>query len=760
MECKVFSTSRLIRDYIAESADGLLPKLYTMEEFLRRVVVVEGRAFVDEGSRVLYLYRAIEGIEIGRLGFEREFVTFLKNSSFIFRFFEEIFAERVEIETLRSVDTYADFEDHLEILEKIYERYVEVLEREGLVDRITIKKYRLNENFLKQFSQIDIYVDGYLSRFEMEVLSAIRNPLFLHFDVTPFNRKLVERLEIDEKLKEGMRYTIGLKEKSVLKKEAIEPFKASDVEVAAFAERIDQVAFVLKKVDEFVQNGADPAKTAVVLPDESFAEYLRLFDSVKNFNYAMGTPFMQTGYYRSLADLYDALTSRSESAKEKTRRGDLWERFEKVEDFPSFLKFLDSLKASPRELEAIDEERHIFSNFSSLLQKESPLNLLKSWLQRVEPLSLDDVGGGKVTVMGVLESRGKSFDGVVVVDFNEDVVPKVGEKDIFLNSSIRAHAGMPTRKDKENLQKNYYYTLLQKSRFAAICCVKNEESSPSRFLKELGLAEGELMDGAYRPIIASPVKEYRLFNEVLQTENPFEKSRRLTPTKLKDYLLCKRRFYYKYVAKIRKEEREESEDLGSLIHASLETAAKVKGSFASKSDYFGFVMDNLFKRAEGAMKRLEISIEWEERLKRFCELDFDALSRTSQPLVEGWCNVEFEGFALSAKIDRVDVGERGVRVIDYKTSKNVKKLIEDEKDFQLLFYRLWAESQYREKEIETIYWDLYETKEVSVDPLPMKSKLKEVLDHLLEPKSLSYEKCEDESACRYCDYRVACGRDS
>ncbi|BBG65295.1 hypothetical protein NNO_0592 [Hydrogenimonas sp.] len=734
-----------------------MPKLYTMEEFIRRCIVVEGRAFVDEESRVLYLYRAVKDLDISALGFEREFLGFLKNSSFLFRFFEEMFAEQVSMDALHAADTYADFDDHLTLLEKIYDRYAAELRKERLIDRITIENYRLNEKFLAQFSRIDIHVDGYLSRFEISLLDRVETPLFLHFAATPFNRKLLERVDPEKRLESGMKYVVEWSTKKTLSQEPLPPFVPERVDVASFSERIDQAAFVLKSVERFVEEGADPDKIAVILPDESFAEYLKLFDTQKNFNYAMGTPFTQSRYYRGLADLYDALTSRSAAAEEKALRSGLLQRFEKVTGFATFMEFIEGLEISPREHEAIDESKFLFKRLAPLLEKESPLNILHSWLQRVQSLSLDDVGGGKITVMGVLESRGMSFDGVVIVDFNEDTVPKVGEKDLFLNSVIRRHADMPTRSDKESLQKNYYYLLMLKSERCAVCYVKNEEASASRFLKELKLPDPAVSDALYRPIIAPSHRVTPLFEEVPESVNPFRSDRRLTPTKLKDFLLCPRRFYYKYILNIRAPESEEK-SMGSLIHAALEAAARSKSQISSKEEYFAFVMDRLYKSTQKQMQRLEVSIEWEERLKRFCELDFEEFSSAEQPIVEDWCEVGFADFRLSAKIDRVDVSDGSVRAIDYKTSKKIGKLLEEENDFQLLFYRLWAESVYPDKSVETLYIDLYGGETIAVDTSEDEERLKEVLAGLLSTEILKYGKTEDESACRYCDFRVACGR--
>ncbi len=757
MNCMVFSTSRLIREYIATEYDRVLPKLYTVEEFIRRIVVVENRSFVDENIRVHYLYRAIGKLDISSLGFEKGFQSFLKNSLFVFRFFEEIFAEQVQIETLREMDTYSDFNDHLDILEKIYDNYAEELEKDGLIDFITIEKYRINEKFLKQFSRIDIHVDGYLSRFEKGVLDRIETPLFVHFVTTPFNKKLIEIIGPKERIETGVHTVLEWRGKRVTEKSPIAPFDPKRVKVVAFDERIDQVAFVLKTVEEFVEEGADPDRIAVILPDESFSDYLKLFDREKNFNYAMGTPFVQSVYYRMLADLYDALSDRNEIAKEKAKRNGLLEKFETVTDFASFMTFLESLPLASHEHKAIDESRYFFTKFGSLVENESPLNLLHSWLQILQKLRIDDVGGGRITVMGVLESRGKSFDGVVIVDFNEERVPKVGEKDLFLNSFIRRHAKMPTRSDKENLQKNYYYLLLSRSRRAAISYVKSEEVRPSRFLRELGLKDVDVASHLYRPIIAPVCKTPDLYDDIPESVNTFRSDRRLTPTKLKDFLVCRRRFYYKYILKIGSEDREEK-NFGLLIHASLEAAARNKEAIFSADEYYHFIMDHIYKNITKMAQRFEFSIEWEDRLKKFCMLDFDKFFHMSQPVVEEWCSVEFEGFLLSSKIDRVDLSANKVRIMDYKTTRNIKNLLEDENDFQLLFYKIWAESAYPDKMAETLYFDLFGSKEIPVETTQKRDLFKKVLDSLLETDTIKFEKTQEESECRYCDYKIACGR--
>jgi len=759
VKCLVFSTHRQIRDFISEHNNALLPKLYTVDEFLKRCVVVPEKIFVDKVERVLYLYRATNSVEISKLGFYKNFLSFIQNSSFIFRFYEEIFAEQVDIDSIRNVDTYADFEDHLVLLKELFNRYKELLQKDGLVDKITIENFRIAETFLEQFEQIDLFVEGYLSRFEIGVLQRLKVPLKIHFTHTPFNKKLIDRLGIEESLPIDYSFELDWQAKKIVNKTSIPKLKRDAIKVSAFEERIDQVAFVLKQVDQFIEDGADPDRVAVIVPDESFAEYLKLFDSVKNFNYAMGTPFVQSSYYRKLADLYDTLTDSKESAKAKIIGSDIAKSFENVDGFKSFIEFLQNLPATASEMEVIDEELFIYKRFAPLLKEEKPLHLLHSWLQRIEQHQIDDVGGGRITVMGVLESRGKEFDGVVIVDFNEDIVPKVDEKDLFLNSTIRKYSRMPTRKDKENLQKNYYYRLLQNSKRSAICYVKNEKSLPSRFLLELGLREAKTEDDLYRSIIAPQTDTPRLDNTPIVARNIFLDQPKLTPSRLKDYLVCLRRFYYKYQLKIENDDESEDVNIGLLIHSALEQAANQKDMFNSYKDYHAFVMDNLYKATTSPLKRFEISLEWEPKLQKFCEIDFESLKSFKQECIEEWCSAECFGFELSSKIDRVDLGETVIRLIDYKTTKNIDNIVKDENDFQLLFYRLWAEANFPNRRIETIYWDIYGSKEEKVDTTPKKEQLTEILNELKKREEINFTKTDEIKACQYCDYKVACGRD-
>ena len=69
----------------------------------------------------------------------------------------------------------------------------------------------------------------------------------------------------------------------------------------------------------------------------------------------------------------------------------------------------------------VREERFYFERLIPRLGESSLRSLLHLFVNRVRGRSLDDVRGGKVTVMGVLETRACRFDGVIIVDFNDVV---------------------------------------------------------------------------------------------------------------------------------------------------------------------------------------------------------------------------------------------------------------------------------------------------------------------------------------------------
>ncbi|MCD8543977.1 MAG: hypothetical protein LRY52_03720 [Sulfurospirillum cavolei] len=86
---EVFATSRAVRSFYETFSDAtaLLPKAITIAELEQKAVLVPRFCLVDEDMRVLLMQEASRFTQFELLHIEREFFTFLKNSTYLFRFF-------------------------------------------------------------------------------------------------------------------------------------------------------------------------------------------------------------------------------------------------------------------------------------------------------------------------------------------------------------------------------------------------------------------------------------------------------------------------------------------------------------------------------------------------------------------------------------------------------------------------------------------------------------------------------------------------
>jgi ATP-dependent helicase/nuclease subunit B len=294
----ILPSSRAIRSHILkeQGEDGFLPNFLTIGEFLQRVLRVDGYHRVDDDTRTLLLLEAADFKNFESLNIERNFFTFIQNASFLFRFFEELSGELVEIGTLEFADTYGDYEEHIAILNELFHRYRALCEEKKVLDPIFLpRQYTLNENYLKSLGEVELYALGYLTNFEMQVLleCARITPFSLRYSANRFNTKLTRKLEkLGIDIAVDSTQTIDLTTLAVGDiQENSEQIKA---EVESFSQSLLQVGFIKQKVYSFVEKGIVPEKIVVVLPDESFARHLRRFDDEGNFNFAMGIPLSES----------------------------------------------------------------------------------------------------------------------------------------------------------------------------------------------------------------------------------------------------------------------------------------------------------------------------------------------------------------------------------------------------------------------------------------------------------------------------------
>ena len=377
-------------------------------------------------------------------------------------------------------------------------------------------------------------------------------------------------------------------------------------------------------------------------------------------------------------------------------------------------------------------------------------NLIDLFLLEISRIKLDDVRGGKVTVMGLLESRGLQFDGVIIPDFNDDLVPKRSSGEMFLNSALRARAGLISHADRENLQRFYYDGLLRGAKKSAICYLQSVEKLPSRFLKSFeAQQDAEFSQEDYlrlfgreefKPVLCGqedPVARHDFFAEELSF------------SRLDMFLECKRKYYYRYVFGLREGLKfgEDNALLGKILHTSFQRLYERAGMKFSM-EKFRSIYSQLSREAGIARFDAELELKSVEKLAGLLEGHEQIWSFSgSEVSLKG----ELDGVRLSGRIDRIDEDKAGRKfIIDYKRG-SAKKHMEK---FQLTFYRALLA-----QECECAYLSLKDCAFATPsDKTPSLENLRETLSSIGKEfaSEVAFTRTEAVQSCEYCDYKIIC----
>ncbi|MCT7582925.1 PD-(D/E)XK nuclease family protein [Aliarcobacter butzleri] len=754
-----------------------MPFILTIDEFLKKSISLSNLKYCEEEHRVFFLNEAIKNIDIKKLGISDNFTKFLKQSDYIYRFFLELASEKVEIEEIQNVDTYDFYLEHLEILKAIKKKYIEILENNSYVDKINLDKhYEINENFLDKFQDIELHFEGYFTKVEFEIVEKISQKIDtkIIFYSNSYNQKSLEVFKnLNINLKVDYKYKIDLTNKIIINEEEIKSLLES-YEIKGFSSRLNQIAYIKSSIERSVLNGVNPKDIALVLPDESFVSSIELFDDERYFNYAMGKSIKNKELYQISNAIYLYLSEDEEKNisnmsylkidKEFIDKSikPFWNKVTNKELFVSITDFIKQKEKNIELIEKYDELLYklnitLFSNENKILLKD----VYKIFLQKLSSITLDDINSGKITVLGLLETRAVSFDTVIVCDFNESYIPKISVKDKFLSTRLKQLANLPTQFDRESLQKYYYKRLISSSKNVFISYVNSETNQISRFANELfekNIAT-DTNDSFYKHILYDNHK-ISYFDEDIISKIDLTKFI-WSATSFKNFLECKRRFYLQYILKINEHTislKPKGYELGDIIHSILE-------DYYSKDNKNS--IEELFLKYKSSNPFLTLDLEvWKKKLLNFYEFDKQRLKNREIIMIEKEFNCSFNNINIKGIIDRVDKFEDNYEVIDYKTSSTLSvdtlKTYEKSVDFQLEFYYIALQQLFKTPNIKAFYYDLNEC--LLKEEIAIQEKLELLSSKFDELKELSkneinFLKCEDKSNCLYCAYKIICNRE-
>jgi len=736
----VFPTSRAIREYTINYAktNDFIPKLITIGDFFDRVIYTPNKILISKDLKTIYLKEAIETCNASKLGIQNDFNSFLKQSEYIFRFFNELASEFKTIDDLYNADTYALYSDHLDILKMIQINYYNILNKSGYIDQSLLPtNYLININYLKQYDNIVIIHEGIFSSYEQQIVDEVSKYVTIDIQYKEVNNKI--------------KYNIN---------------------VTSIPQRIMQIAFIKQKIYQMITfDKIKPEKIAILLPDESFSEVLAIFDNEKYFNFAMGNNINQSKIKIVVQTINKLMNNKEPKDINKIELFKIdkelyenyisknWNKYITKDKFHFIFEKLILCEDD----ENIIEKLHELTLSLLVLFYTKNLNIvLKDMFKIIEnkinEIKLDDVHGGKITVLGLLETRAIGYDGVIVCDFNDDKVPKRSIKDKFLSTKIKQFASLPTIHDREKLQKYYYKNLFEKAKKVEICYVEDEISTKSRFINEIyKTTEQNQYNYDFSKILYN---KNRIDMQTCEINKYIDLSKQeWSATSLKVFLQCKRRYYLRYIIKINEHNisvKPPSYEIGNIIHKILEKLV-IKQTISSIN------INNEISKYQTSNPYLTMELElWKYRLEEFIKLENIRKELGYKTLyVEKSFKINHKGIVLKGVIDRIDISLDGkYDILDYKTSSNLKidtnKTYEKATDFQLEFYLL---SQTNNNVENVAYYDLYNGKIKTEIMLGEKiNLLNEILDNL-KTTQVNFELCEDKIQCLYCPYKIMCGRD-
>lgn len=437
-------------------------------------------------------------------------------------------------------------------------------------------------------------------------------------------------------------------------------------------------------------------------------------------------------------------------------------------------------------------------------------------------------------VMGVLETRNLDFRNLILLSLNEGQLPKSGGESSYIPYNLRKAFGMTTIEHKNAVYAYYFYRMIQRAENITLLyntssdgLNRGEESrlmlqllveSPHEITREY-LEAGQSPQGA--PKIEIPKTQemlerlYRAYNAA----NP--QSIILSPSALNTYLDCCMKFYFRYIAGLKTPEEVSAEIdsalFGTIFHRAAQLAytdLTANGKMIHKEDlerllrndvklesYVDLAFkENFFK--VGAEEKAEyngiqlinskVIVSYLRQLLRndlqYAPFEMIAMEKSVSETVTIKTGTRTFTLRLGGTIDRMDVKEGTLRIVDYKTGgspktpTNIEQLFTPAESrpsyiFQTFLYAAIVSRQqplkvapallYIHRASSETYSPVIEMGEPRKPKIPVNNfaffedEFRERLQRLLEEifnENTPLKQTEDIKKCGYCDFKVLCKR--
>ena len=309
-------------------------------------------------------------------------------------------------------------------------------------------------------------------------------------------------------------------------------------------------------------------------------------------------------------------------------------------------------------------------------------------------------------IMGILESRVLDFENVIITSLNEGKLPGGKSNNSFIPYDVKLEKGLPTYKERDAIFTYHFYRLLQRAKNIYLLYNTHSEGidagEKSRFITQLEIEH--LPNHNFKKVFYNAIKPDTIYQpiEVIKTQPILDRLEEIatikgfSPSSLTNYLRNPIQFYYQRILGVREndevEENVAANTLGTIIHEVLE---KMYAPFEGKNIQIQLSdIDVMIQNIEAITLEKFIEVYKEGEIKKGKNLiAFEVAKRNIYNfLIQEKQHIEngdevfilslekphetiFEHHNLpypvkiSGKVDRIELRNNTIRIIDYKTGK-------------------------------------------------------------------------------------------
>jgi CRISPR/Cas system-associated exonuclease Cas4 (RecB family) len=464
------------------------------------------------------------------------------------------------------------------------------------------------------------------------------------------------------------------------------------------------------------------------------------------------------------------------------------------------------------------------------LKVEFLLNLFRKLFRDLKlPFEGEPLQG--LQVMGVLESRNLDFRRVIICDVNEGSFPPGGGIQSMIPMNLRKAFRLPVQEQNDAIYAYTFYRLLHRAEEVHLIYTtageQGKASEMSRFIQqmrvELPIAAPE---SVLVPVNLTPNQPITLtktpamlaiLSRYFKPMGEEEAEKKFSASALNMYLDCRLRFYLRYVAQLKEKEEVvttiDPMTFGTLLHRGIELLYEIpegKDFRDLDSHEIERLLPQVPQAVERAFRELYKKEDGEELLLTGqLQIAKEVLAKYSEAVLaydqrngdfrivglekEHLAHLRIETgeghqeVALGGVIDRMDIKDEVVRLLDYKTGKDTKKVStiaslfdrDDKKRnkaaMQTFLYAFFYQYQNPESQlpikpgiinIKEIYSqdfspylqlnnsEVHDYREFAEE---FEQGLRGLLEEIVNPL-VPFDQTEDKKKCTYCAYKELCGR--